>query len=121
MLHSKFTNKIIGAFYEVYNERGSGFLESVYQNAMVILLDEQGIKCETERPIQVKFRGHVVGEFRPDIFVGDLVIVELKACKAINDKHAAQTLNYMKATGIEVGLLMNFEPNAKFKRLVLDV
>jgi len=120
MKHSDITEQIIAAFYEVYNELGSGFLESVYRNSMAIALREFDIQCEMEKPVQVGFRGQVVGDFRADLFVAESVIVELKACKAIEDAHVAQTLNYLRATGVEVGLLLNFGPKAELKRLILD-
>ena len=120
MKHGEITEKIIGAFYEVYNELGPGFLESVYRNAMVIALQEQSLQCETEKSIQVHFRGQIIGDFRADLVVGDCVIVELKACKALDNMHIAQTLNYLRATRTEVGMLLNFGPKAEFKRLVLD-
>ena len=117
MKHADLTEKIIGAFYDVYNELSHGFLESVYQNSMLIALQNTGVQCEVQSPIKVHFEGHVVGEFRADIIVEDKVILELKASKTIDDSHVAQTLNYLKATEIEVGLILNFGSTPEFKRL----
>ena len=114
------TQKIIGVFYEVYNELGQGFLESVYENAMGIALKEAGLDTVQQAPVTVRFRGQLVGDFRADLLVQRAVIVELKAAKAIDSAHEAQLLNYLKATEIEVGLLLNFGPKPEFKRLVFD-
>ena len=117
-LHGDITKKILEAAFEVSKELGSGFLESVYQNAMVIALRAKGLKVETEKPISVMFRGQQVGHFYADLFVDGKVIVELKAVSAIAPEHSAQTINYLKATGIEVGLLINFgRPKIEYKRL----
>ncbi len=118
MIHGETTEKVLKAFYEVYNALGGGFLESVYHNAMEIALQDLGISSERERAIEVRFRGRIVGEFRADFLVEQCVIVELKACKEIDNTHIAQTINYLKATGVEVGLLLNFGPKPEFKRLV---
>ena len=117
-LHGDITEKILEAAFEVSKELGSGFLESVYKNAMVIALRAKGLKVETERPISVVFRGQKVGQFYADLFVEGKVIVELKAVSALAPEHSAQTINYLKATGIEVGLLINFgRPKIEYKRL----
>jgi len=117
-LHGDITEKIIEAAFEVSKELGSGFLESVYKNSMVIALRAKGLKVETERQITVNFRGQQVGQFYADLFVNDKVIVELKAVSALAPEHSAQTINYLKATGIEVGLLINFgHPKIEYKRL----
>ena len=118
--HQKLTQKIIGVFYEVYNELGHGFLESVYENAMGIALKEAGLSALQQAPVAVRFRGRMIGDFRADLLVENAVIVELKAAKAIEGAHEAQLLNYLKATEIEVGLLMNFGPKPEFKRFVFD-
>lgn len=114
------TEKIIGVFYEVYNELGHGFLESVYEASMAIALREAGVHVVQQAPVTVYFRGQLVGDFRADLLVGDEVIVELKAARAIESAHEAQLMNYLRATRIEVGLLMNFGPKAEFKRFVFD-
>lgn len=117
-LHGDITEKILEAAFEVSKELGSGFLESVYKNAMVIALRAKGLKVEIEKPISVMFRGQLVGQFYADLFVDGKVIVELKAVSALTPEHSAQTINYLKATGIEVGLLINFgRPKIEYKRL----
>jgi GxxExxY protein len=121
MKHSETTDIILHSFYEVYNELGDGFLESVYEKALEIVLSGYGLKVETQRPITVKFRNKIIGEFRADILVNDVVIIELKAVRAIVPEHEAQVIHYLKATGIEVALLLNFGRKPEFKRLVLDL
>ena len=118
--HDDLTQKIIGVFYDVYNELGCGFLESVYREAMRIALGQAGLKVQTEMPIPVWFRGELVGVFRADLVVNDVVLIELKACEALVREHESQTLHYLRATEIEVALLMNFGPMPRFKRLVMD-
>ena len=108
LLYADITEKILQAAFEVSKELGSGFLESVYKNSMVIALRAKGLKVEIEKPISVMFRGQFVGQFYADLFVDGKVIVELKAVSALAPEHSAQTINYLKATGIEVGLLINF-------------
>ncbi len=111
------TEAIIGCAFEVINELGVGFLESVYEKSLAIALQEKGLKVLCQHPIQVHFRDRVVGDFYADIFVEHKVIVELKAVKAIAPEHQAQIINYLKATGIEVGLLINFgSPRLEYKR-----
>ena len=118
LLYEELTGKILEACFEVSNELGSGFLESVYKNAIVIVLRQKGMKVEVEKPIMVMFRGQSVGQFYADLFVDDKVIVELKAVSTLAPEHSAQVINYLKATGIEVGLLVNFgRPKIEFKRL----
>ena len=114
------TEKIIGVFYDVYNELGHGFLESVYEQAMVIALSAAGLKVERQFPLIVTFRGRVVGDFRADLLVERAVILELKAAAGIDPAYEAQLLNYLRATEIEVGLLLNFGPKPQFKRLVFE-
>ena len=117
-LYGDITEKILEAAFEVSKELGSGFLESVYKNSMVIALRVKGLKVETEKPISVMFRGQQVGQFYADLFVEGKVIVELKAVSALAPEHSAQTINYLKATGIGVGLLINFgHPKIEYKRL----
>jgi GxxExxY protein len=109
---------ILTQFYRVYNDLGYGFLERVYQNALYFALTNKGLKCEVEKPIKVFHDGHVVGDYRADLLVEDCVILELKACEDINPAHEAQLINYLKATEIEVGYLLNFGKKAKFSRKV---
>jgi len=109
---------ILTQFYRIYNDLGYGFLERVYQNALYFALVEQGLKCEVEKPIKVFHDGHVVGDYRADLLIDDCVILELKACEELNPAHEAQLINYLKATEIEVGYLLNFGKKAKFSRKV---
>jgi GxxExxY protein len=118
--HDDLTREIIGVFYDIYNELGSGFLESVYRESMRMALSQAGLMAQTEVPIPVTFRGELVGIFRADLIVNDVVLIELKACEALAREHESQTLNYLKATAIEVALLMNFGPTPRFKRLIMD-
>jgi len=118
--HHELTDKIIGTFYEVYNELGFGFLESVYENALVIALKTKGFKVEQQIAVPVWFRGQRVGDFVADLLVEDKVILELKAVRTFDESHKAQLLNYLRATEIEVGLLLNFGQSAQFKRLAFD-
>jgi len=118
--HKDITDKILKGFYEVYNELGSGFLESVYEKALSIVLKNYELSVESQKPINVYFRSNVVGEFRADILVNGKIIVELKAVKAIIPEHEAQLINYLKATDIEIGLLLNFGNQPEFKRIAYD-
>jgi GxxExxY protein len=99
---------------------GYGFLESVYREAMRLALGQAGLNVQTEVPIQVLFRGELIGIFRADLVVNESILLELKTCNALVREHESQTLNYLRATNIEVALLMNFGPTARFKRLVLS-
>ncbi len=118
--YKEITEKIIKGFYEVYNELGNGFLESVYEHALSIVLIGYGLHVERQKEISVHFRGHVVGDFRADLIVDNKVIVELKAVRSLDPIHEAQLINYLKATDIEVGLLLNFGSKPQFKRLIYD-
>ena len=104
----KVTEQVIGACFEVSNELGIGFLESVYEKALLVALCDRGLKVERQVSIEVFFRQQAVGEFFADIVVEDQLIVELKAVKRLAVEHIAQVLNYLRATGKEVGLLVNF-------------
>jgi GxxExxY protein len=117
--YEQITKTVIGCAFEVINELGAGFLESVYQNAMLLALRQMGISVTPQRPISVMFRGESVGDFYADLFVEEKIIVELKAVKAIAPEHQAQIINYLNATGIEVGLLINFgNPRLEYKQKV---
>ena len=118
--HALVTQKILGVFYEVYNELGTGFLESVYQKSLALALESAGLTVCSRVDIPVWFRGHQVGHFEGDILVERCVLLELKAARALDSSHQAQLLNYLRATGIEVGLLLNFGPKPEFKRLAYD-
>ena len=117
LLHADITDNIIGVFFDVYNELGPGFLEAVYRNAMCIALKSSGLSVEPEAPMNVMFRGEVVGEYRADILVNSVVVLELKTARAIDRIHQAQLMNYLRATKIEIGLLLNFGDKPEFKRL----
>jgi GxxExxY protein len=115
--HEQITKSVIGCAFEVINELGAGFLESVYENALLLALQQKGLSAISQHPVKVMFRGECVGDFYADIFVEEKVIVELKAVKTIAPEHQAQIINYLNATGIEVGLLINFgNPKLEFKR-----
>ena len=118
--HADLTEKIIGAFYKVYNTLGYGFSEKVYENALAYELRKLGLKVEQQARIVVYYESEVVGEYQADLVVNGVVIVELKAARQLADEHEAQLLNYLKATPIEVGLLLNFGPKAEIKRKVYD-
>jgi GxxExxY protein len=114
------TRKIIGVFYQVYNELGAGFLESVYQKSLALALESEGLTVCSRVDIPVWFRGQQVGQFEGDLLVENCVLLELKAARALDPAHEAQLLNYLRATNIEVGLLLNFGPRPVIKRLAYD-
>ena len=118
--HAELTERVIGVFYEVYNELGVGFLETVYREAMRIALTQAGLQVKTEVPVPVSFRGVVVGIFRADLIVNDCLLVELKAVDQLVRQHESQTMHYLCATSIEVALLMNFGAAPRFRRFVMD-
>ncbi|MBW6498391.1 MAG: GxxExxY protein [Bacteroidales bacterium] len=120
MLYQEKTQKIIQAFYKVYNSLGYGFLEKVYQNALLIELRRMGFKCESEVPVKVFYEGFQVGDYRADIIVDDCIIIENKAAEALAEENEFQLINYLKATNIEVGLLLNFGKKPEFKRKVFS-
>ena len=106
--YEEITEAVIGCAFEVINELGAGFLESVYEKSLLLALRQRGLSVTSQQPVKVSFRGQCVGEFFADLIVEGKVIVELKAVKAIAPEHQAQMINYLNATGIEVGLLINF-------------
>ncbi len=117
MIHEELTKTILKACFEVSNELGCGFLESVYEKALLIALAENGLRVQSQIPLKVMFHGQIVGDFYPDIIVEDVVLLELKAVKALVPDHLAQVMNYLKATGIEVGFLVNFgSPKLEYRR-----
>jgi len=119
LIHEEITGKIIGAAFEVYNTLGYGFLEKVYENALIRELQLRGLHATDQYPIKVIYKDAEVGDYSADILVEDKVIVELKTGEAFNPIHEAQLLNYLKATGIKVGLLINFSPKkCEYKRFV---
>lgn len=119
LLHENITKEVIGAAFEVHGELGYGFLEKVYQRALQVELIRRGMKAETEHAITVRYRGAVVGEYSADLFVENAVMVELKVAKTYDKRDEPQLLNELKATGIKVGLLINFgQSEVEFKRMV---
>jgi len=119
-LHQETTEKIIKAFYNVYNTLGFGFLEKVYENAMMIELELLHLNCEKQKQLDVYYKNKKVGEYFADIIVNQKVIIELKAAESIIPEHQAQLLNYLKATQIEVGLLLNFGKTPQIKREIFQ-
>jgi GxxExxY protein len=118
--HFAVTDAVIGAFYDVYNELGHGFLESVYREAMIVALRGKNVPVEREKTVTVSFRGQMVGVFRTDLVVENCVVVELKCARTIDSNHEAQLLNYLKATKYDVGLLLNFGVKPQFRRMILE-
>jgi GxxExxY protein len=118
--HAELTEEIIGVFYEVYNELGIGFLEKVYEEAMALVLRSKGIAVQTQVSVPVWFRGTKIGSYEADLIVAGSVLVELKAGKALDPSHEAQLLNYLRATEIEVGLLLNFGPRPQVRRFAFE-
>ena len=116
----KLTEKIIEIFYKVYNRLGYGFLEKVYENAMMIELNKDGINAISQSPIKVLYEGEIIGEYYADIMVDSKVIVEIKASKRLIEENEAQLLNYLRATDIEIGLLLNFGTKPEVKRKAFD-
>jgi len=118
--HKELTDKIINIFYRVYNKLGYGFLEKVYENAMIIELEKESIPAVSQSAISVSYEGKIIGEYYADILVDNKVIVEIKAIRHLVEDNEAQLLNYLKATNMEVGLLLNFGPKPDFKRKAFD-
>jgi len=118
ILFEDLTSKIIKCFYNVHHELGGGFLESVYEKALLIELDEMHISAENQKNINVYYKEKIIGEFRADIIVSGKVLIEIKAVGILLPIHEAQLLNYLKATGIRVGFLVNFGENLEFRRKI---
>lgn len=118
--YQELTEKIISIFYKVYNKLGYGFLEKVYENALMIEFKKQSIPAISQSPVRVLYEGCIIGEYFADILVDNKVIVEIKATKYLVKENEAQLLNYLKATDIEVGLLLNFGPKPEIKRKAFD-
>ncbi|MCD9027687.1 GxxExxY protein [Luteimonas sp. BDR2-5] len=118
LLHSDLTDRVLRAFYDIYNALGPGFLESVYENALVLRLRDDGIVALQQAPVAVYYRDTIVGEFRTDLAIDDRLIIEIKAVSTLTGAHEAQLLNYLKATRRPVGLLLNFGPKPQFKRRI---
>jgi GxxExxY protein len=118
LLYADLTSKILNACFEVSNELSAGFLESVYQNSLVIALKQKGLRVASHYPLSVHFRGEAVGQYFADILVEDIATVELRTVSTLLPEHQAQVINYLKAVEIEVGLLINFgRPKLEYKRL----
>jgi GxxExxY protein len=118
LIYQDVTEKIIKAFYNVYNTLGYGFLEKVYENALVYELDKLGLNTIQQKPIKVYYDKILVGEYFADIIVENKVVIELKAVDTFQESHASQLMNYLKATDIEVGLLLNFGQEPRFIRKI---
>jgi GxxExxY protein len=116
LLHAETTDLIIKAFYHVYNTLGYGFLEKVYENALRVTLQKWGLSVGQQVPVKVFFEGELVGDYFADLIVAGRVIIELKVAEGIDPAHEAQLLNYLRATDVEVGLLLNFGPKPAFRR-----
>jgi GxxExxY protein len=118
--HSELTDRLISVFYDVYNELGHGFLESTYAEAMIVALEAAGLAVDREYPVPVWFRGKKIGQYFADILVEGTVILELKAGRILEKEHEAQLLRYLRATAVEVGLLLGFGIRPQFRRLLYD-
>jgi GxxExxY protein len=119
LLHPEITKEVINAFYHVYNNLGFGFLEKVYENALSNTLKKRGLQVQQQFPIIVYFDSEIVGEYIADLVVNECIIIELKALEEIHPRHEAQLLNYLRATHMEVGLILNFGEQPTFKRKIL--
>lgn len=117
-LHSEITELIIKCFYTVYNELGFGFLQKVYLNSLLIELRKAGLYCEAQKPIKVFYQEIIVGEYFADIIVNNIIIVELKAAEGMVEEHEFQLINYLKATEMEIGLLLNFGKKPEIRRKI---
>lgn len=115
-LYEEITKKIIKCFYKIYDELGSGFLESVYEKALMIELKDIGLKADNQKSLDVYYKNQLVGEFKSDIIAEDKIIIEIKSVTKLTAQHEAQLINYLKATGIKVWLLVNFGDKLEFKR-----
>jgi GxxExxY protein len=120
MLHEDITEKIIAAFFKVYNTLGYGFLEKVYENSLVIKFKQLGFSVEKQKNIKVYFEEHIVGDYFADLIINSNVIIEIKAVEKLCDEHKFQLINYLKSTNMEVGLLLNFGKKPEFKRVIFS-
>lgn len=117
-LYQDLTSEIISCFYKVYNTLGFGFLEKVYENALLIELNKSGLISERQKPIKVQYEDQIVGEYFADIIVNNKIILELKAIESLTEEHELQLINYLKATNIELGLLLNFGKKPEIRRKI---
>lgn len=120
LLHAELTEKVIGVFFDVYNDLGCGFLESVYENGLSLALSDAGLKVARQKLIDVWYRGQKIGDFRADMIVNDVILLELKTATTIDHAFEKQTRNYLKASDVEVALILNFGPAPQFRRLVFE-
>jgi len=118
LLYAELTREIVGSFYDVYREVGSGRLEVLYQRAMAIALEDKGLACQREVPTSVHFRGHLIGAFRMDLIVENRVIVECRTAERIVAAHRVQSLNYLRASNLPIALILNFGTSPTFGRLI---
>ena len=118
ILYKDLSDKVIKCFYNVYDELGGGFLESVYEKSLMIELEDMGIAVENQKSIDVYYKKKLVGDFRADIVVEEKILIEIKAVSRLLPLHEAQLLNYLKATGIRIGLLVNFGERLEFRRKI---
>jgi GxxExxY protein len=119
LLGADITRVVIGGFFDAYNQLGRGFLESVYEGAMEVILKGAGLQVKRQHPIDVWFRGKKIGHFRADLLINDVLIVEIKRAKRIHSRHRGQVYNALKASQIQLGLVVNFGPDPTFKRIIL--
>ncbi|MFQ5771849.1 MAG: GxxExxY protein [bacterium] len=120
IIYKKLSYKIVGLAMEVHNKLGFGFLEKVYENALMILLEKNGIPAQQQAPVRVYFEGKVVGDYYADILVDNKIILELKAIDKIIDVHRAQVLNYLRATGLRLAMILNFGKSSfEYERFVI--
>jgi GxxExxY protein len=118
MIEETLSHEIINAFYKVYNKLGYGFLEKVYEKALIIELKNRKLNCESQYSIEVYYKGEVVGKYIADIIVNSCIILEIKASECLCEEHGFQLINYLKATRMEVGLLLNFGKKPEVKRKI---
>jgi GxxExxY protein len=115
---NELTDRVINRFYKVYNVLGFGFLENVYQNALYLELINDQLKVETQKVIKVYYKNNIVGNYKADLIVNDIIILELKAAEYLMEEHELQLINYLKATNIEIGLLLNFGKKPEIRRKI---
>jgi len=119
IIYKKLSYEIIGIAMEVHNRLGSGFLEKVYENAMIILLNKKGVKSKAQFPIKIEFENQIIGDYIVDIFVENQIILELKSVNKIHEKHKSQIINYLKATNKQLGIIINFgNDRLEYERII---
>jgi GxxExxY protein len=118
--YKELTEKILEVYFRIYNRLGYGFLEKIYENAMMVEFEKEALRAVAQSPISVRYEGRMIGEYYADILVEDRVILEIKAARSLAPENEAQLLNYLRATNIEVGLLLNFGPEPEIRRKVFD-